>query len=357
MHDDHFIKLICGQALIGNRYSSMEPISTKGNFSVLFQACDESNGSIVAMKFFNPYKKDDDYRLKSFHREAQLLVDLKDNRRVIDMIEGLSTHSITLKDTTTEIEIQNDYEYFVLELANTDIQAYIYEHETDALHKLITFKELCKGVFSLHRKGICHRDLKPDNFLVLKNGDIKVSDLGTAITLNGSTPLATEYLMPVGDCRYSAPELFCGVGIRDSSAFASDIFSLGCILFEMFTKTLLTGKVYNKELVKDLFDLHNHLSVASPSNRNFIFDETIDTVITPHRLPDIYAYNEEIPKCIRLNLNKLYQEMVNLNYRRRNINHLSIIRQLDICIIVLRNQQKDQFIKRCKRLLRESKSC
>lgn len=357
VQNDFFIKLICGQPLIGNRFSCLELISMKGNFSVLFRALDESVGNIVAIKFFNPNKKDDEYRLKCFHREAQLLQDLKNNKRVIDLIGGLSNHSIKLTDTNTGIEVEDDFEFIVLELADSDIEAYIYEGQADALQKLIVFKELCKGIFSIHRKGICHRDLKPDNFLILDNGNIKVSDFGTAITLTGSIPLSHNYTLPVGDFRYAAPELFCGVGIRDSSAFASDIFSLGCILFEMFTKTVLTGKVYSKSLAAALIDLCKHLSVVSESNRKTVFDGTIDTVMTPHRLPDIFSYNDEVPKCIKSDLNKLYKEMVQLNYQKRNINPQSIIRQLDICIIVLKNQQKEQFMRRYKRLLREKKLC
>jgi serine/threonine protein kinase len=355
--NEGFVKLILNQKLINDRYSSLQFISDKGHFSFLFKGYDNHSNSEVAIKFYDPSKKTDEYRLRCFHREVELLERLKGQKNIIQIVDGLSNLKIVLKDVSSGAEIPSNYEFFVLELANSDIEEYIYSNDDDALNKLYCFKELCKAVFRIHREGICHRDLKPSNFLICGSNEIKLSDLGTAIILKNGTPISSHYIGPVGDRRYSAPELFCEIGIRDSNAFSADIFSLGAILFEMFTKTPLHIKVYDMQFIKSLLDLNKHLALSKQSYRMTLFNESIDAITTPHRLPDIFSYNDLVPNSIKHNLNKIYKDMSHLNYRKRNIDPQSILRQIDICLIILRNQKKEQIRREYKKKIREKIIC
>ena len=359
-NNDGFVRLILNQKAINDRYVPLGLISAdKGYFSVLFKGYDNKLDKEVAIKFFDPSKRteNNEYRLRCFHRESELLEKFRGKSNIIQLVNGVSNFEIVLKDINSDIEIKNSYEFIVLELAHSDFEEYIYESTDDALNRLYCFRELCKAVFRIHKEGICHRDLKPSNFLICKNGEIKLSDLGTAVILYDGHPMSLEYTGPVGDLGYAAPELFCEIGIRDSKAFAADIFSLGTILFEMFTKTPLTKKIYDVNFLTSLFDLKRHLAVVPKINRLVLFNESIDTLVSAHRLPDIFSYNESIPNCIRNNINKLYKDLSHLNYQKRNVDPESIFRQINICVILLKNEKKEQIRRNQKRQMREKIIC
>jgi glycogen synthase kinase 3 beta len=94
----------------------------------------------------------------------------------------------------------------------------------------------------MHSKGVAHRDLKPENILVKKNGNnpdplsmiVKIADLGSSKFLDFSDKrMNTPYIV---SRYYRAPELILGSHLYN---FSIDIWSAGCILFELMTKTPL----------------------------------------------------------------------------------------------------------------------
>ncbi|GAB4396528.1 MAG: hypothetical protein OHK0052_17920 [Anaerolineales bacterium] len=96
--------------------------------------------------------------------------------------------------------------------------------------------EIAQGLAVLHNDNIIHRDLKPHNVLFDANGHALVADLGLA--LDASAPSQHRSQLEIkhpGTLNYMSPEQYAG----QSLTFASDIYALGCVLFEM-----LTGKVY-----------------------------------------------------------------------------------------------------------------
>lgn len=195
-----FINLILSRDSINERYRSLSLLSSDGGyFSILFKAHDDRTGREVAIKFFDPNKRHDDYRLKCFHREAILLQELKGQKNIVQLIDGLSQLEIVLKDTSSGIELREAYEFVALELAKGDVEAFIYntisEDIKTAINKLIIFREMCKAVARIHRVKICHRDLKPSNFLFFDKQEIKLSDLGTATTQDGR-PYVTVLSIP-----------------------------------------------------------------------------------------------------------------------------------------------------------------
>jgi len=85
-------------------------------------------------------------------------------------------------------------------------------------------KQLSAGVEHAHKNKIIHRDLRPSNIMVSEEGQVKITDFGTSAWLQ-DVPYATTR---IGSPPYMAPEQFMG-----KAGYASDIYSLGCILYEM----------------------------------------------------------------------------------------------------------------------------
>ena len=94
---------------------------------------------------------------------------------------------------------------------------------------------MCKAVQRIHKAKIVHRDIKPGNFLVMRDGTIRLSDFGTARLIEDSSkPILDDYAgWPPGDIRYTAPEIISSLhDVTPHFAFKGDIFSLGATLFE-----------------------------------------------------------------------------------------------------------------------------
>ena len=89
--------------------------------------------------------------------------------------------------------------------------------------------DICKGLHFAHSMGVIHRDIKPSNIMLNKQGIPKITDFGTSQMIDGTQPLGF-----LGTTSYVAPEQLKG---DNAPTMASDIFSLGCVLYE-----LLEGK-------------------------------------------------------------------------------------------------------------------
>jgi len=87
-------------------------------------------------------------------------------------------------------------------------------------------KQIAQGIDHAHKSKIIHRDLRPSNILVSEEGTLKITDFGTSAWLNSSQFASTR----IGSPPYMAPEQFLG-----KASYASDIYSIGCIFYEILT--------------------------------------------------------------------------------------------------------------------------
>ncbi|CAF2048662.1 mitogen-activated protein kinase homolog MMK1-like [Brassica napus] len=121
--------------------------------------------------------------------------------------------------------------YIAYELMDTDLHKVINSiPELTEYHHQSFMYQLLRGLKYIHSANVLHRDLKPSNILLNANGDLKICDLGLARVASDAM---TEY---VGTRWYRAPEL-----LLHSSAYTSaiDVWSVGCIFFQMLTRTPL----------------------------------------------------------------------------------------------------------------------
>ena len=129
--------------------------------------------------------------------------------------------------------------------------------------------QLTSGLAVAHEAYIIHRDIKPQNIMILDNGLVKITDFGIAMAVNSTGLTQTNSVM--GSVHYLPPEQACGKG----STIKSDIYSLGILMFE-----LLTGRVpYRGENAVEI--ALKHMKEPLPSVRKFNEDipQSIENII------------------------------------------------------------------------------
>lgn len=351
-----YLKLIESERVVNGRFTNLrrlDPQGGNGCFSLMFYAYDQITNKEVVLKFFNPDCNADADRLQRFQREGDILRRLEGQPNILQSYDNITTLIITLSHSTGPIPFT--FQFIPLEKAKGSIEQFIYGSNRNPIQCLLFFKGMCKSVARIHSKDICHRDIKPSNFLIFENSTIKIGDFGTAKFLDGSMgDIRNNYQNPVGDMRYCAPEIFCGLGIGDSIAYCSDVFALGSILFEIFTQKVLTENIYNgnQKLLNNMIKLQAKV-LSTPEKERFkcCISET-DSTITQRDFPDIFAFNDFVPKPIKKELNNLYRGLVDPNISRRLTDFTAIHRKADICLFVLRNEKRYQEYIRRKKLVK-----
>ena len=212
---------------VGSKIGAYEITSRlgEGGMGVVFRARDSKLGRDVAIKALPEAFATDQDRLQRFLREAQALAAL--NHSNIAQIYGL-------EDSTQPPCI-------VMELVQGETLADRLQRGPIPVSEALPMaKQIVEALEAAHEKGIVHRDLKPGNVMVLPDGGIKVLDFGLAKVHEdqsaglSNSPTMMSASMPgsiLGTAAYMAPEQAKGLN-ADSR---SDLFSFGCILFEMLT--------------------------------------------------------------------------------------------------------------------------
>ncbi len=199
--------------LLDNRYEILECIGT-GGMAVVYKARCHRLNRLVAVKILKPeLARDAEFR-RRFHDESQA-------------VAMLSHPNIV---AVYDVSHSDDLEYIVMELIDgITLKQYMQKkglplNWREALH-FIT--QIMKALSHAHSRGIIHRDIKPQNIMVLRDGSVKVADFGIArVTSAAQSTLTQEAL---GSVHYISPEQARGSHI-DTRA---DIYSAGVVLYEM----------------------------------------------------------------------------------------------------------------------------
>ena len=189
----------------------------EGGMGVVYKAEDVKLKRLVALKFLPPHISQSPEEKARFLHEAQSASAL--NHPHITTIHG--------------IEETPEGVFIVMEYVEGRTLKHMTEKESLSLKKVLEIGiQVCEGLVAAHKKEIVHRDIKSDNIMLNKDGQVKIMDFGLA-KLKGATKL-TKAGSTVGTTDYMSPEQASGeeVDIR------SDIFSFGAILYEMLTGQL-----------------------------------------------------------------------------------------------------------------------
>lgn len=192
------------------KYQILDTIGT-GGFGSVYLAKDVLIDKRVAIKV--PHKQGDD--LEKLLREPRLLAALE-HPNIVSVITA---------------ETSNDVFYIVMEYVDgTSLERYLREHQLVPVSTALDwFIVLGRAIAFAHERDILHRDIRPANVLLSKEGALKLADLGTSRYMEDHPHASTR----IGSPPYMAPEHF-----RGKATFQSDIYSFGVLMYECLTGRL-----------------------------------------------------------------------------------------------------------------------
>ena len=232
------------KTLLNERYQ-LEDFVEKGGMAIVYRGRDLMLERDVAVKVLRAdYSKDPAFR-ERFRQEAKAAANL--------------THSNIV--TVHDFGFDDDRLFIVMEyVPGTDMNSLLKTNGKYSISEGISLLvQACKGLGYAHRAGLVHCDIKPHNFLVTPDGRVKVTDFGIARALASIKPDEQSEVV-WGSPQFFAPEQAAG----KSPSPASDVYSLGVIMYQMFTGQLPFLTKSSKELAKQ----HQHEKPQSPKELN-----------------------------------------------------------------------------------------
>lgn len=199
--------------LLDGRYEILEEIG-RGGMAVVYRArCHRLNRYVAVKILKEELSRDEDFR-RRFYAESQA-------------VAMLSHPNIV---AVYDVNHSNDIDYIVMELIDgLTLKQYMQQRGALSWREALHFAtQIAKALEHAHSRGIIHRDIKPHNIMILKDGSVKVADFGIARLNSAQNTLTREAL---GSVHYISPEQAKGAQVDARS----DLYSLGVVMYEMLT--------------------------------------------------------------------------------------------------------------------------
>lgn len=256
--------MVKGGIVLGKRYEVLSKIGA-GGMADVYKGRDTMLNRFVAIKVLKKEYREDENFVRKFRSEAQAAAGL------------LNPNIVNVYDVGEDRGLY----YMVMELVEgITLKEYIKRKGRLSHKEIISIAiQMCTGIGAAHAANIIHRDIKPQNIIISKDGKVKVTDFGIAKATTSNTVSSNA----MGSVHYTSPEQARG-GFSDAK---SDIYSIGITLFEM-----TTGRVP--------FDGDSTVSVAI---------KHLQEEITPpsEYVPDVpYSLEQIILKCTQKNGERRY---------------------------------------------------
>lgn len=254
--------------IISERYEIMGRIGA-GGMADVYKAHDHKLNRFVAVKVLKREFREDENFVKKFQTEAQAAAGL------------MHPNIVNVYDVGEDRGLY----YFVMELVEgITLKDYIQKKGRLTVKEVISISlQVCAGIEAAHNHQIVHRDIKPQNIIISREGKVKVTDFGIAKAISSNT-ISTNAM---GSVHYTSPEQARG-GFSDAK---SDIYSLGVTMYEMITGELP-------------FDGDSTVSVA--------LKHLQEELVPPSEyVPEIpYSLERIILKCMQKSPNRRYADTV-----------------------------------------------
>ena len=199
--------------LLDNRYEILEIIGA-GGMAVVYKARCHRLNRLVAIKILKDENLEDEDFCRRFHAESRAVAMLG-HPNIVSVYDVSST---------------GDQDYIVMELIDgITLKQYMEKQGRLNWKETVHFAtQIAKALEHAHSRGLVHRDIKPHNVMVLKNGSVKVADFGIARLMENENTMTKEAL---GSVHYLSPEQAKGSRVDNRS----DLYSLGVVMYEMIT--------------------------------------------------------------------------------------------------------------------------
>ena len=253
--------------IVGDRYDILERIGT-GGMSDVYKAKDHKLNRMVAVKVLKQEFSENANFVSKFRVEAQAAA-------------GLAHPNIV---NVYDVGEENGVYYIVMELVEgITLKKYIEKKARLSVKEAVSIAiQVSMGIEAAHNNHIIHRDIKPQNIIISKEGKVKVTDFGIAKAATSNT--ITSNVM--GSVHYTSPEQARG-GYSDEK---SDVYSLGITMFEM-----LTGRVpFNGETTVAI--AIKHIQEEMPSPRDYVSEIPV-------------SVEQIVFKCCQKSPDRRYQSM------------------------------------------------
>lgn len=274
--------------VLGKRYQILSKIGT-GGMADVYKGKDTMLNRYVAVKVLKKEYREDESFVRKFRSEAQAAAGL------------LHPNIVNVYDVGSDRGLY----YMVMELVEgITLKEYIEKKGRLSHRELISIAiQMCSGIGAAHEAGLIHRDIKPQNIMISKDGKVKVTDFGIAKAVTSNTVTTNA----MGSVHYSSPEQVRG-GFSDQK---SDIYSIGITLFEM-----ATGEVpFDGESTVAVAMKHLKEEITPPSDLN-------------EDIP--YSLEQIILKCTQKNSERRYS---NVNALIRDLKHSLVDPEGDFVVI------------------------
>jgi serine/threonine protein kinase/Tfp pilus assembly protein PilF len=236
------------------RYQVIEELG-KGGMGRVYKALDKEINEKVAIKLLNPEVGSDEETIERFKNELRLArkVGHRNVCRMYDIAQEEGAYYISM-------------EY----ISGEDLKSFIVRSGQLTVGKAVSIaKQVCEGLSEAHRLGVVHRDLKPQNIMIDKEGNARIMDFGIARSLKVKGITGAGVM--IGTPEYMSPEQ---VEVKDVDQ-RSDIYSLGVILYEM-----VTGRVpFEGETPLGVAMKHKTEAPRNPRELNSQIPEDLSRVI------------------------------------------------------------------------------
>lgn len=188
----------------------------EGAMGVVYRARSVTNNRHVALKLLPPEFANDPTLAARFEREMEVLKTLK-HPSIVHCFGGTC---------------EGKRRFYAMELVEGGSLYHVIRQQGRLTwEQTVEYGlQMCAALGYAHRHGVTHRDVKPSNFLLTKEGKLKLSDFGLAYV--GSATKLTAAGKTMGTYQYMAPEQIRG---KDTISGPTDLYALGCVLFEMLT--------------------------------------------------------------------------------------------------------------------------